>query len=102
MFTDHKSAAGKKRFKEICGIEPGIAALAKIAKGYRKHRKHPFCANAVWYGGNESYEGLKERLEDLVGWFAAKPELRNEQDYDIAYDTIYNLLPSCEHVGPCC
>ena len=101
MFTDYKSTAGKERFKEICEIEPGVSTLAKIAKGYHHNREHPFCANAVWFGKGESH-GLEGELSKLVGWYAAKPELRNEQDYDIAYDTIYNLLPSCEHVGPCC
>jgi hypothetical protein len=37
----------------------------------------------------------------LVGWSAANPKLRSEEAYDVAYDTLYELLPDCNHEGWC-
>jgi hypothetical protein len=56
-----------------------------------------FCANAVWYG-HEGWPGIKPRLMCLVGWEAEKwgvARLRTTEAYDLAYDTLYTLLPDC-------
>ena len=84
-----------KRFEEICEIEPGIAFLYETAKGYHANADEDFCANRVWYGG------MKRILINLVGWEAVRPELRSSEDYNIAYDTVYEALPDCRHQGLC-
>jgi len=85
----------KKRFKEICEIEPLICAMYLEAKAYQKTAEENFCANNIWYGK------MKMRFVELVGWSARRKELRNCIDYDVAYDTIYEALPDCKHPGWC-
>ena len=89
-------------FSELCELEPKLKGLADEAKNTRDPGTgDAFCANAIWYG-YFGRQGIKPRLLKLVGWerrIAGPAELRTEQAYDIAYDTIYNLLPSCR--GQC-
>ncbi|WP_162490072.1 hypothetical protein [Neomoorella thermoacetica] len=80
-----------KRFKELCKIEPELWELYQEAKSYKP--TPDFCANWVWYCRG----GLKERLLPLVGWLASNPALRTSEAYDLAYHTIYNALPDCQH-----
>ncbi len=81
-------------FEEICRHEPRVAELAKDAQAVRDNLKSDtFCANSIWYNG------MRARLIALVGHNAHNPILRNSEAYDIAYDTIYGLLPDCRN---CC
>ncbi|HKD45169.1 MAG TPA: hypothetical protein VKD24_05885 [Candidatus Angelobacter sp.] len=84
-------------FDDLCALEPELAALAERARSYRDGPKQSsFCANQVWY-----YRGLKAKLCSLVGWFARNPDLRlhTGEAYDLAYQTIYYLLPDCRNCG---
>jgi hypothetical protein len=78
-------------FDEICELEPRVGELLREVQAVKDTGGESFCANDHWClpGGFES------RLCRLVGWRAAKPELRNSECYDIAYDHLYVLLPSC-------
>jgi hypothetical protein len=78
-------------FEELRKLEPGLTELANAARHYQKRRSRTFCANSVWY------RELRPRLVLLVGWGSRHPEpvMRSQEGYDIAYDTIYSLLPDC-------
>jgi hypothetical protein len=77
-------------FDAIVKLEPRLAEL--YAKAAAVDGSPPnFCANAVWYGE------FKPVLEQLVGWSARRPILRSREAYDVAYDTVYELLPDCRH-----
>lgn len=52
-------------------------------------RAEHFCANNVWY------EHFKPRLFPLVGWECRNPEIRTQEAWDLAYETIYEALPPC-------
>lgn len=50
-----------------------------------------FCANDVWF------ERFKPDVVRLVGWEtrSSNPILQTSEAYSLAYQTIYNELPSC-------
>lgn len=75
-------------FGELCRLEPRLADLFRDALAVEGSDEH-FCANWTWY------RELKPRLLQLVGWHAERPELRTMEDYDTAYQTIYEALPPC-------
>ena len=77
-------------FEEIAKLEPRLKQLYNEARQVKATSEY-FCANEVWY--NE----FKPRLMRLAGWHAANPELRTSEAYDLAYDAIYNQLPSCRN-----
>ncbi len=98
-----KKAGPKPRegFAALCQAEPRLRVLYREAQALHKTAEPgTFCANAVWYG-YDGKPGLQERLALLVGWDARISRLRNERAYDIAYDTIYDALPDCDHPGWC-
>jgi hypothetical protein len=53
-------------------------------------RSRRYCANDYWHYGD-----AKNDLTYLVGWYAQQEALHTTKAYDIAYETIYNLLPGC-------
>ncbi len=69
--------------------EPRLAELYQRASDVRP--RPGFCANRVWY------DVLKPQLVLLVGWEAQRPELQSPELYDLAYQTIYQRLPDCQH-----
>lgn len=85
-----------KTFKKLCEIEPKLLELVELAKEqhkvYNRKRKY-YCANDYWL------RTIKPKLVLLVGWEARNPLLQNTDDYDTAYDTIYNMLPPCKTCG---
>ena len=68
---------------QIVAIEPRLANLHLDASICRRPGVSPY---DVWY------QTLKPRLVHLVGFGAEKPELRNCDCYDIAYDVIFAAL----------
>ena len=80
-------------FDEIVAAEPRVGELMREAQAV-KYSGPKFCANAVWYGYS-GHRGIKPRLETLVGWFAENKALTDNHTYDVAYQTIYDALPSC-------
>jgi len=79
-------------FDEMVKIEPKLGDLLKEAQEQHNNKKF-ICANAVWYG-YDGFPGIRNRLIDIVGYFAEKPDLK--YGYDLAYETIYNALPNCK------
>jgi hypothetical protein len=77
----------------LCRLEPRLLALYEEAAAVRDDPVKPdFCANAVWY------DDLKPKLSSLVGWERAEhPILGNETAYDVAYEHVYEALPSCRN-----
>jgi len=57
-----------------------------------------YSANEVWYG-HGSVEGLKAKMVRLLDEVAMEWQLQGHQRrhlYDLAYDTLYDLLPACK------
>lgn len=79
-------------------LEPRLLGLLDEARWVDPGDDTHFCANAVWFGYH-GWRGLKPRLFGIVGWDAENPALCACRDYDIAYHTIYDALPSCRQCG---
>ncbi|MDP9472214.1 MAG: hypothetical protein M3Q71_16370 [Chloroflexota bacterium] len=84
---------------DLAAREPRLADLRIAAERIRDVDAR-FCANAAWYG-YAGQLGLKPRLLRLVGWGAQNqdPVLRSSDAYDVAYQTLYALLPDCRGCG---
>jgi hypothetical protein len=94
----------KLTWDKLVELEPRLADLLAVAKGIKRKRGKPFCANAVWYGHYDWHgRGLKGRLLVLVGYDRAnraaddkdRKVLSTSEAYNIAYDTIIASLPDC-------
>ena len=81
----------EQRWEVLVEIEPFLEGLREQARAVADEGGDHFCANTVWY--NE----LKPQLVDLVGFEASKKQLRSMGAYDLAYDVVYNELPSCRN-----
>ncbi len=87
-------------WQDLVEREPRLADLRIVAERVRDAGDGSFCANASWYGYGGQL-GLKPRLLRLVGWGAQSrdPVLRSCDAYDVAYQTLYDLLPDCRGCG---
>ncbi len=85
---------------DLVRAEPRLAILRNAVEQVTAAEGQPFCANAVWYGyhGNP---GIKPELVRLVGFRAENPDpvLHPMTAYDVAYQTLYALLPDCWDCG---
>lgn len=83
-------------FRELAEIEPELQDLLEQALSV-SDRNPKYCADTVWY------HELKPQLVRLVGFAAKNPNkrLHTSYAYDLAYETIYDALPSCRHVSSC-
>lgn len=73
-------------FDEMVKIEPRLGELKDEARNMANILKKPSDRNSYWY------QELKRRFVKLVGFWADKPELRNSDDYSIAYEELYSTL----------
>lgn len=95
-------------FEELCAAEPLLQSLKRscTAESRRVHgSSDPYCANAFWYGYSDPSGGVRGRLGRIIGWGRVPqepPELCSQAAYDVAYDTLYALLPNCTHNGTVC
>ncbi len=92
-------------FEELLSLSPKLRALyAKVRRIHDDGLQPYFCRNEHWYGyGVANRPGLRNQLEDLVGWGASKNspvELKTSRSYDTAYHKLYDSLPPCR--GGCC
>ncbi len=87
-------------WEDLAVREPRLVALRADVERVRVGIDETFCANAAWYGYGGRL-GLKPRLVRLVGWGAQSrdPVLRSCEAYDVAYETLYELLPDCRNCG---
>jgi hypothetical protein len=74
---------------QILSAEPLLRELHRRAEKVKA--TDGFCANEVWY------ERFKPLLIQLVGREARRPDLRNDEAYDVVYEAIYDQLPDCQH-----
>ena len=82
-------------WEQIAKLEPELQELFNEAKAVDPGDDEHFCANDIWY------EVFKPQVSALVGWMRENPplELQTGYAYDIAYQTIYDQLPSCRKCG---
>lgn len=89
------------RFRHLCKKEPRLLEVyRKVAAIVDDDSKPYFCANEHWYGYGEGEGvegGLREMLDDLVGFFAEDPKLRTFQAHDLARRVLYGELPNCRN-----
>ncbi|MFL6230991.1 MAG: hypothetical protein ACJ741_19620 [Pyrinomonadaceae bacterium] len=71
--------------------EPELARLQADAAAVRDGGGPTFCANKIWY------VSFEPRLKQLVGRNArsADPLMHTSEAYELAYRTLYRLLPNC-------
>ena len=83
------------RWLTLAAASPGLRELYRDIKAV-KDDGPSFCANQVWY------LRFKPRLIELVGYWANGPDiLRTDEAYDVAYQTLYELLPDCRDCTWC-
>lgn len=82
---------------ELVAREPRLAELRRRIAAVRAGPD--FCANHLWYGRR----GFKAEMAGLVGMHAESDDaaLGTAAAYDVAYHTLYELLPDCRHDGWC-
>jgi hypothetical protein len=77
---------------EMCELERGLKELRDdVAAVEDDGTKPQFCANTIWI------RKFKPRLVKLVGVSAQIDELRTIAAYDLAYRTLYQMLPACRN-----
>ena len=81
-------------FKEMVALEPELKTLFHDAAAITDDDPE-FCANETWY------REFKGRILSLVGHGAVVPELRWPAAYDLATQTLYDLLPGCRENCGC-
>ncbi len=81
---------------DLVRAEPRLAVLRSDVEQITAGDGQRFCANAVWYGYHGE-PGIKPKLVRLVGFRAEStdPAIRSSEAYDVAYQTLYALLPDC-------
>ncbi len=85
---------------DLVRLEPRLAALRAEVERVTAWNGQRFCANEHWYGYNGE-SGIKPKLVRLVGVRAENPDpdLHSMAAYDVAYQTLYALLPDCWDCG---
>ena len=91
-------SADEMFFQRLLELEPSLADLYAEVQAVQDDPALPsFCANRVWYADG----GFKDRLVHLVGWgrrdLPADAVLRSRRAYDVAYERLYEVLPSCRN-----
>ncbi len=81
---------------DLIRLGPRLAALRAEVERVTAWNGQRFCANEHWYGYN-GQPGIKRDLIRLVGFRAEStdPVIRSMAAYDVAYQTLYALLPDC-------
>ncbi len=81
---------------DLVRLEPRLAGLRAEIERITARDGQRFCANEHWYGYNGE-PGIKRKLVRLVGFRAQSPDpvIRSMAAYDVAYQTLYALLPDC-------
>ncbi len=81
---------------DLVRAEPRLAVLRSEVERITARDDQRFCANEHWYGYN-GQAGIKRELVRLVGFRAENPDpvLHSMAAYDVAYQTLYALLPDC-------
>lgn len=89
-------------WETLTEAEPRLLELYRAVSAVKDDGTEPaFCANDLWYGE----DGFKDRMAALVGWgreeegAAPADFLTTEEAYDLAYTTLYDLLPPCRNCG---
>ena len=107
MSTQHASV--RLVFDQLVASEPRLGALRGIAEeaGRRQRRRDGgFYANAVWNGFGRPIGELALRAEvvELVGSWSQHPDpiMHTNDAYEIAYQTLCDLLPPCDHDDLAC
>ncbi|MFT4040725.1 MAG: hypothetical protein QM692_21270 [Thermomicrobiales bacterium] len=84
---------------DLIACELRLAALLVEMQAVTDDPAKPtFCANDHWYGYGNRGQGFRRRMVSLVG-NSRKPEpvLGTEAAYEVAYDTLYAVLPDCRN-----
>jgi hypothetical protein len=85
-------------WRDLARREPRLMDLLERVQAVRDPGGAEFCANAIWFGFI-GWSGYKPRIGRLVGWTAEQddPLLRSAAAYELAYTTLYRVLPPCRN-----
>lgn len=114
-------------FLQLCIHEPDLEVLLREAQALPRVQAD-FCANDIWYArfrprleqlvgwdrGESSWTDEDQAKPKKSRIFSAEelaalplppverhPILSSSEAYDVAYNTIYDALPACQHGGSC-
>jgi hypothetical protein len=82
----------KSTYEQLAKLDPSLNVLLRRARNQSGN-----CANAAWYGP----QGLRKRMQQVVGHLRGfgPVELQTSAAYDVAYRTLYAVLPDCNGCG---
>lgn len=95
----HASGSTRLTFRKLMARDARLEYLLDTIP-FLIYRKQPdFCAHREWYRRG----GFKAQICGIVGMTSDNPDpdLRTAAAYDVAYQTLYRLLPPCQHEGMC-
>jgi hypothetical protein len=83
-------------WEQLAAREPELARLRDEVEQVEAVDS-TYCANRIWC------ERLKPRMMKLVCDLAPSndPVIISSEAYDLVYQTLYHLLPLCQHEGGC-
>lgn len=83
---------------ELIEREPRLAELRRRVQAEPGGRG--YCANEAWYGP----KGYRREVISLVGNISDSDDaaMRTAAAYDTAYQTLYHMLPDCDHGDTMC
>ena len=99
--VDQAEASGQSdpvlTWDQLVEREPRLQQLREAIAAVRDDPAEPYCcANEYWFFSHRG-PGFVEQLAALVGWHRRPfdPLLGTSDAYDLAYRTLYDLLPDC-------
>jgi hypothetical protein len=88
---------GRLSWSQLTRLEPRLCLLhAEVSRVRDTRESRWFCANREWFSR------FKAQMCRLVGWsrIGGGPDvLYTPEAYDLAYQTLYDLLPNCRNCG---
>lgn len=96
--SDRTQKKATSRFDELLKMNGDLRLLRRTIKKEKRIAANDeyYCANDRWY------RIYKPVVVKTAGWYARDSALNSKEDYDIAYQTLYDMLPDCRHKGMFC
>lgn len=88
-------------WKKLTELEPRLLDLERRARNSAKGQDC-YCYERAWFGDSTWGSGFKAEMVKLIGWKRQRDDaapvieqLHTPEAYQIAYDTLLRVLPSC-------
>jgi hypothetical protein len=88
---------GRIAFDELAQLELRLGTLLNEIEALRRKLPPRWCRYDAWYRRRDTHLSLKQRLSQLVGFYApdAAGILAGSEAYECAYHRLFAALPDC-------